>query len=126
MPSRHPTRSLRTLLVSVLLSLVFAQGLGTMHRALHAPRSAAAMLAGMAAPVHAGASVIEALFAGHDTGHACDQYDQLNHADLACGAHADFAAGGGLPRTRPARAGLRDRPRARLRRGLAIGGVTRR
>ena len=80
------------LLVSVLLSLVFAQGLGAMHRVLHAPRIAASVLAGMAAPVHAGASVIEALFAGHDTAHACDQYDQLNHADLACGAHADFTA----------------------------------
>ena len=82
------------LLASVVLSLVFAQGLGVMHRVLHAPRTAAAVLAGMTAPQHAGASLIDALFAGHDTANACDQYDQLNHADLACGVHADFAAAG--------------------------------
>ena len=96
MPSRRltprsPTRSLRTLLFSVLIALAFAQALGAMHRVLHAPKAVQAMLAARSASADFGASVFDVLFAGHDSEHACDHYDQLNHADLASGAHTVFA-----------------------------------
>ena len=96
MPSRRltprsSTRSLRTLLFSVLIALAFAQALGAMHRVLHAPKNVHAMLPASSAPVDSAASVFDMLFAGHDSEHACDHYDQLNHADLASGAHTIFA-----------------------------------
>ena len=96
MSSRHftsqsSTRSLRTLLFSVLIALAFAQALGAMHRVLHAPKIVHAMLAASSAPADSGASVFDVLFAGHDSEHACDHYDQSSHADLASGAHTVFA-----------------------------------
>lgn len=96
MPSRRltpqsPTRSLHTLLFSVLISLAFAQALGAMHRVLHAPKIVHAILAASSAPADSGASVFDVLFAGHDSEHVCDHYDQLNHADLASGVHTVFA-----------------------------------
>ena len=79
--------SFRTLLFCVLAALVFAQTLAALHRVVHAPTPNGAQ-AQRAAPQ---ASILEALFAGHDVEHGCDHYDQLNHADLASGAAPGFA-----------------------------------
>lgn len=88
---RHLTpRTIRTLLFSVLVALAFAQTLAALHHVVHAPRAVSASAAGQAQPVRTHGTAIEALFAGHDSERACDQYDQLNHADLAAGVHAVF------------------------------------
>ena len=89
MSLRHLTaRTIRTLLFSVMGALVFAQTLSALHRVVHAPHAASAAATGQGQIFRTSTKVIEALFAGHDSEHACDQYDQLNHADLAVGVHA--------------------------------------
>lgn len=75
----------------VLAALVLAQALGAMHRVAHTQGSArtgslhatpyATQVAVADGASIAGRSMLAALFAGHDVEHACDQYDQLTHAD---------------------------------------------
>ena len=97
--SRHRFAWLAVVLVAVAL----AQTLGAMHRVVHAPGAiAAGSLVGQAlrepaAPtgvVRADTSALGAFFAGHDSEHACEQFDQLTHADLVTNGHASvgFAA----------------------------------
>lgn len=87
-------------LVAALVALAFAQTLGAMHRVVHAPTLGPAALLAASAESAAGldsraradavgapVSALEALFTGHAAEHACDQYDQLTHADFLVGVH---------------------------------------
>ncbi len=84
--SRRPTlRFKRALIHSVLLAFVLAQVLGLMHRIVHAPLLCQAPAHVCADAPQVELSWLKVLFAGHDNERACDLYDQLSHADLACG-----------------------------------------
>lgn len=77
-----PLRSLssrlrRTVFLSVLVALVFAQTLAIVHRIVHAVAVADAA-PGAATPAVDG---LKALFAGHRGEHGCELYDQLHHVD---------------------------------------------
>lgn len=86
MPFRHASpRFRRTWFLLVLLALALAQTLGLMHRIVHGPLPAPLAHAVVAAETQAGADWLHELFAGHDKKHDCRLYDQLSHADLACG-----------------------------------------
>lgn len=83
---RQPTiRFKRALIHGVLLAFVLAQALGLMHRIVHSPLLGQAAVQASAEAPQAEVSWLKALFAGHDSERGCDLYDQLNHADLACG-----------------------------------------
>ena len=89
------TRARTVWLATALIALALAQTLGAMHRVVHVPALGVAGLAASTAPVASTglaavprpASTLEALFAGHDAEHACDQFDQLTHADIVFGTY---------------------------------------
>lgn len=97
MPTRPLLPSLRRALIGLTLAaLALTQGLGVLHRALHAQPAlnAAQSLAasGPGTPLH------EALFGNHRDSSDCQLFDQLAHADLAWGE----AAAGPLPASKQA------------------------
>ncbi len=63
-----------------LASLLLAQSLGLLHRAVHQPAGGHSFVAGTAP--HA-PSAVASLFAGHTLDSDCRLFDQLTHADLA-------------------------------------------
>ena len=91
MPFRESSRRLRRTVFSiVLLALALAQTLGVVHRVVHSPLSAHAMVSFGAQPAAAtgvradqpGVHWLQALFAGHDNERGCHLFDQLSHSDL--------------------------------------------
>lgn len=86
MPLRHSSlRFRRTWLFLVLLALALAQTLGLMHRIVHGPLPAPLAHVVVADEAQASPDWLHSLFAGHDQKHDCRLYDQISHADLACG-----------------------------------------
>jgi hypothetical protein len=93
----HPPRPL--LWLAVALALVLAQGLGLVHRVLHAPQGGPAISRSVGEPAPGPAqalpgaranvavalpSLLARLFADHEPS-GCESYDQLSHADLLWG-----------------------------------------
>ncbi len=82
----------RTLLFTMMVTLLLAQTLGSQHRVVHAPGGA--VQASHADIVHAAPAHPDwrdALFAGHEQA-GCDSYDQLSHADFLWGASVESTA----------------------------------
>jgi hypothetical protein len=70
----------------LLLALVLAPFLGQVHRVLHTGAPATALAhAADGSHAHGG---LASLFGDHVDGNDCRLYDQLGHADLACGVPA--------------------------------------
>ncbi len=61
-------------------SLLLAQSLGLLHRAVHQPAGGHSFVAGTAQQTP---SAVASLFAGHTLDSDCRLFDQLAHADLA-------------------------------------------
>ena len=76
----HAKRLRRWLVLLTVASLLLAQSLGLLHRAVHQP-AGGNTFAAVTAP-HA-LSAVASLFAGHTLDTDCRLFDQLAHADLA-------------------------------------------
>ena len=91
MPYRESSRHVRRTVFSiVLLALALAQTLGVIHRVVHSPLSARAMVSSGAQLAtetgvrsdQLGVHWLQALFSGHDNERGCHLFDQLSHSDL--------------------------------------------
>jgi hypothetical protein len=76
----HALRLRRWVVHLTVASLLLAQSLGLLHRAVHQPAGGHTFATATAQPA---ASAVAGLFAGHKLDSDCRLFDQLAHADLA-------------------------------------------